>query len=916
MRKPILIAVAAIAIALLAVAVVVAQTGTGTGTVTARTLGISSSPSASSTYRLGETITVQVTFLNSIWVVPADSPRLDLIVGNVTRQAVYASGGGTQTLSFSYTVQSGDLDADGVSVVQNSLRGSLIRRDGTQASGARHGPITNAPGHKVNAAPPPLGFSATTTVAAQTYTTGVAVSLTLPEAAGGTAPLTYTLTAPTSSGATLPAGLAFDGITRVLSGTTTGWQAAIRYSYTVTDASRNTASLPVNITVQADFDVDDDQLIEVHNLAQLNAIRWDMDGNGDVSNHTSTDQAAYRLAFPPGVAGMGCKAVDHDNSTTTPNQPVCLGYELINDLDFDTDGDGATYTVTSTGAVIGDSGDAYYNAGQGWTPLADYWNSPFTAIFDGNGNTIANLFINSNGWGGLFYRIGRCAFTSGGIDCRGEVKNLGLLNAKVIGGGIRGTLANELQGTVTSCYADGGSVDGVLAGGLIGNFRGGTITDSYADVTVTGNASGAATAGGLVGNSGGDGGTVTASYATGDVRNNGSGASGGLVGSNGVRGTITASYATGSVYARQGNAGGLVGDNGVYGTITASYATGSVYARQGNAGSLVGFHRWSSDIIDSYGTGWVSQGVGNGSGLAYNDSDSTWLETYLLSPPPPVPGYPPPPVPPAVSESYWDTGTTGVSTTTSIGKTTVELQSPTTSTGIYAGWSASQWDFGTGREYPAVKHNGVLVPGQRRTSIYSDSRNAPVVGESVVAALHVAGATSTVWQWQSSTSSGAWADIAGANAATYIPVAADAGRHLRAKVTFTASGRNQTLNTVNTGAVASTPAAVAAAPVIPIVGQKIRFSLPVSGATASGAWRWKRCDDAAMLTGCKSVASSGPANNAYTEYTPVAGTDSDVGKYLQAYVYYADSGNNNAWTRSKTPALGPVAAAPTSTTSP
>ena len=896
MRKPILIAVAAIAIALLATAAVVAQTGTGA--VTARTLGISSAPSANSTYGLGETITVQVTFPEAIWVVPADSPTLDLTVGNVTRQAVYASGAGTQTLSFSYTVQSGDLDADGVSVVQSSIRGSLIRRDGTLASGARHGPITNAPGHKVNAVPPPpppLAFPATTTVAAQTYTTGAAVSLTLPEAAGGTAPLTYTLTAPTSSGAGLPAGLAFDGITRVLSGTTTGWQVAIRYSYTVTDANRNTASLPVDITVLADFDVDDDQLIEVHNLAQLNAIRWDMDGNGDVSNQTSTDQAAYRLAFPPGVAGMGCKAVDHDDSTTTPNQPVCIGYELINDLDFDTDGDGATYTVTSAGAVVGDSGDAYYNAGQGWTPLGD-GSSRFTAIFDGNGNTISNLFINRvNDINlGLFFMIGFCDIS--GNNCLGEVKNLGLLNAKVIGRS-GATLARLVAGTVTDCYADRGSVEvtssgGLLeAGGLIGNLIGGKATGSYANVTVTSNGRPArAHTGRLGGLAGRSSGTITASYATGDVRSNGGGISGGLVGLH-SGGTITASYATGDVRSNGGgDSGGLAGWQ-AYATTTASYATGSVYARQGNAGSLVGVNRESSTITASYATGWVSRGVGNANGLSANSTSTR--------------------------ESYWDTGSTGTSTSIGgVGKTTVELQSPTTSTGIYANWSADQWDFGTGRDYPAVKHNGVLVPGQRQTSIHSDSRNAPVVGEPVVAGLHVAGATSTSWQWQSSTSSGAWADIAGANAATYIPVAADVGRHLRAKVTFTVSGKSRTLTTVNTGAVASTPAAVAVAPVIPFVGQKIRFSLPVSGATASGPWLWKRCDDAAMLTGCKSVASSEPANNAYSEYTPRAGTDTDVGKYLQAYVYYADSGNNNAWTRVNTPVLGPVVAAPTSTTSP
>ena len=864
MRKTILIAVAAIVIALLAAAAALAQSRPVVVTVTGAS--IASAPTANDAYGQGETISVQVTFSHGAAVTAGSPVTLNLTVGSATRQAYYASGSGTQTLTFSYTVQPGDLDADGVSVVPNSIQGSIIFQAGaTVSANLTYNAITNAAGHKVNAAPPPpLAFPATATVAAQTYTKGAAVSLALPAAAGGTAPLVYTLTAPTSSGATLPAGLAFDGITRVLSGTTTGWQAAIRYSYTVTDANQNTASLPVDITVEADFDADDDQLIEVHNLAQLDAIRWDLDGDGNVTNQSSTNQDAYRRAYP-GISGMGCKAVDHDNNTTTPNQPVCIGYELNNDLDFDTDGDGATYAVTSTGAVVGDPGDAYYHAGQGWDPLGD---DAFTAIFDGNGNTIANLFINRVADDvGLFSHIGRCD-RYGGI-CQGEVKNLGLLNAKIIAGRHGGTLTNRLAGMVTSCYAEGGSVDttsataGASAGGLISYFWGGTITGSYANVTVTSHGTGRTRTGGLVGRNAG---AVIASYATGDVRSNGGGYSGGLVGVNMVSGTITASYATGSVYASQGNAGGLAGLNS------------------------------GSAITDSYGTGWVSRGAGISFGLSFN-------QTVML-------------------ESYWDTGTTGISATatSSAGQTTLKLQSPTTSTGIYANWSAGQWDFGTDREYPAVKHNGVLVPGQRRTSIHADNRNAPVIGEPVTAALHVAGATSTSWQWQSSTSSGAWANIANANAATYIPVAADAGRHLRAKVTFTASGRNQTLNTVNTAAVANAPgvtASDAAFPAIPIVGQKIRLSVSTTGVTSPGLWRWKRCDDAAMLTGCKFVASSEPANNAYTEYTPAAGSDTDVGKYLQAYVYYADSGNNNAWTRAKTPVMGPVvAAAPTATTSP
>ena len=123
------------------------------------------------------------------------------------------------------------------------------------------------------------------------------------------------------------------------------------------------------------------------------------------------------------------------------------------------------------------------------------------------------------------------------------------------------------------------------------------------------------------------------------------------------------------------------------------------------------------------------------------------------------------------------------------------------------------------------------------------------------------------------------------------------------------------MTTFNTAKVVVSPAATASdvASFIPVVGVKIRFGLSAAGAVNPSVWRWKRCNDAAMLTGCKFVTSLEPANNAYTEYTPAAGSDSDVGKYLQAYVYYAGGGNGNGWTRGETPVLGPVAAATTTT---
>ena len=78
-----------------------------------------------------------------------------------------------------------------------------------------------------------------------------------------------------------------------------------------------------------DYDADDDGLIEITNLAQLNAVRWDLDGNGSVA---SGDQTSYDTAFPTPEAGMGC-----NEDETLPANQVCEGYELgSNSLDFDT----------------------------------------------------------------------------------------------------------------------------------------------------------------------------------------------------------------------------------------------------------------------------------------------------------------------------------------------------------------------------------------------------------------------------------------------------------------------------------------------------------------------------------------------------------------------------------------------------
>ena len=90
-------------------------------------------------------------------------------------------------------------------------------------------------------APPSFG---TQTIPTQSYIQGAAITtLTLPEATGGDAPLTYSLTP------SLPAGLSFDAATRTVTGTPTAHQAASAYTYTVTDVNGDTATLTFNISV-------------------------------------------------------------------------------------------------------------------------------------------------------------------------------------------------------------------------------------------------------------------------------------------------------------------------------------------------------------------------------------------------------------------------------------------------------------------------------------------------------------------------------------------------------------------------------------------------------------------------------------------------------------------------------------------
>ena len=63
-----------------------------------------------------------------------------------------------------------------------------------------------------------------------------------------------------------------------------------------------------------------------------------------------------------------------------------------------------------------------------------------------------------------------------------------------------------------------------------------------------------------------------------------------------------------------------------------------------------------------------------------------------------------------MTASYWDTETSGQANEDSLstsefglGKTTSQLQTPTSNTGIYSDWDSEIWDFGEDSEYPKLK---------------------------------------------------------------------------------------------------------------------------------------------------------------------------------------------------------------------
>ena len=322
-----------------------------------------------------------------------------------------------------------------------------------------------------------------------------------------------------------------------------------------------------------DYDNDNDGYIDVSNLAKLNAMRWDLNGDGTVDN--SSDASSYAAAFPNAVTGMGCPSAG------------CKGYELTRNLNFDTDGDGDV-----------DADDDYWDSGKGWDPIG----GTFTAKFRGNSRTISNLFINrSSGGGGLFDDLSDDV----------TITYLGLRDVNITAADAAGALAATSKAQVGWVYSTGSVMAtkssangyGGAAGGILGrilNYQGG-LQNSWSAATVSATGSGGR-AGGLVGriDSGGGIGPV---YSQGRVSAP-SGYAGGLVGEiNG--GGIGYGYAAGVVSG--GTTGGLVGR--IVGTLTTNDAYWDSETTGVTADATDTTAKTTDELQDEFGTSTNDNGT-------------------------------------------------------------------------------------------------------------------------------------------------------------------------------------------------------------------------------------------------------------------------------------------------------------------
>ena len=228
-------------------------------------ISITSNPGADKTYGkvapfgTNDTITVRVDFTHRLTTILGSRVCLNIRIGsNIPRvcNPSYSTSDSSRwdKLDFSYAVQAGDWDGDGISFPTNPMGagkdGGLrfrITGVGTDNRVNRSFGLTpDDPNHKVRGEQTVPSFGSTATPS-YSWVRGNAVSQALPAvpaATDGDGGVTYAIEG------SLPAGLSFAAATRTISGTPTAAQGATDYTLAATDGDGDRATLRFSIEIE------------------------------------------------------------------------------------------------------------------------------------------------------------------------------------------------------------------------------------------------------------------------------------------------------------------------------------------------------------------------------------------------------------------------------------------------------------------------------------------------------------------------------------------------------------------------------------------------------------------------------------------------------------------------------------------
>ena len=317
----------------------------------------------------GDVVSVTATFSENVSV--AGTPQLTLVVGGTDRTATYTSGSGGTTLVFTYTIQAGETDTDGISIGADALAlnsGTISDASGNNATLA-HSSVANNSSYMVDTTAPTLTVSS------------------------------VSLSADTGTSST-------DEITKTASQTISGTLSGALASGDILYGSVNNGSSWTDITSKVSSDT---------------AISWDgatlsgsnnivfkiTDGNGNDSNTTGSTAYVLDTTAPTLVITMSDYDMDDGKDTAPYNSTITFTFsEATSDSVFTAadittpnggigstlDGSGSLYTATFTPTCCGGASGVYdttnvVTVGQAWTDLAG--NAP--AADSTSGNYIVDL---------------------------------------------------------------------------------------------------------------------------------------------------------------------------------------------------------------------------------------------------------------------------------------------------------------------------------------------------------------------------------------------------------------------------------------------------------------------------------------------------------------------------------------------